>query len=308
MRSGSSSAETRSRKSARMRLTTTASSAALERWGGIAVYSRLSLAGFMSQWHYLVCSMGAQFVQTEWGKLMKNGNNEAENSHHSASVVKKQNVLVRFIYWYWGKSDGAKRGDPVSRTLFALLLVLIGVGASELYQWTRNVLLGPDDYLVQIKADQEKSFDKLQQSLKELNSSLSNNNRDAISQVRGAVQEIRHLNEGLVARLALAQSENARMARTVRVPGGLQFVMSENSGVALDSQSYFGVSNISNRSADVRVSAKEGGGADVYMHSGEFISYTGANGTTCRLVLLSIESNSAASFANTCDEPSRGNG
>lgn len=239
---------------------------------------------------------------------MQNGNSEAEINHPSASEVTKKNVIVRFIYWFWGKSDGAERGDPISRTLFAFVLVLIGAGTSELFEWSKSVLLGPDDYLVQIKADQDKSFEKLQQSLKELNSSLSGNNRDAISQVRDAVQEIRQLNEGLVARLALAQSENARMAKTVRVPGGLQFVMSENSGAALDSQSYFGVSSIRNNSANVRVSAKEGGGEVYSMNSGESISYAGANGTACRLVLLSIESGSAASFANTCNESSQPSG
>lgn len=212
----------------------------------------------------------------------------------------RRNIFVRGLHWYWGKRDGAEKGSPVSRTFVAIVLVALGVGASELYQWGKSRLLGPDEFLVQIKEEQDKSFEKLQDSLKALNSAMDGGNREALTQVKGAVDEIKHLNNSLISRLSLAKSENERLAKAVGVPGGLDLILSRDSGLSLDALSHVGVQGIQSNGAYVSVASKEGSTAPTFLRSGESISYTGASGGRCRVTLVSVDPRSAVSLASRC--------
>lgn len=212
-----------------------------------------------------------------------------------AAAVNRPNMALRFLHWYWGKREEGEKGNPVTRTLIAFVLVALGVAGSEAYQWGRGKLVGPDEYLVGIKEQQEVSFQKLQASL----DSLTSGNSDAVSQVRGAVDEIRSLNSSLVARLQLANAENERVARVVGVPGGLDMILTPNTGMALDPQSEVGVQRISDAGATVSVTA--GGAFDrQFLRTGEAIGYTGADGRDCRVILRSVDPRSAVSLANRC--------
>lgn len=48
--------------------------------------------------------------------------------------LKQPNTMVRFLHWYWGNREEGEKGNPVTRTLIALALVITGVAGSELYQ------------------------------------------------------------------------------------------------------------------------------------------------------------------------------
>lgn len=208
---------------------------------------------------------------------------------------KRPNIIVRFLHWYWGKREAGEKGNPVTRTLIAVALVAAGVAGSELYQWARGKVVGPDEYLVTIKKEQEAAFQNLQTSL----DALRDGDRNAVSQVRGAVDEIRGLNSSLVARLQLANAENERIARVAGVPGGLDMILTADTGMALDPQSEVGVQHINQNGATVSVTAA-GTSDRQYLRSGEAISYTGADGRDCRVILRSVESRSAVSLANRC--------
>src|SRR5690606_33850611 len=115
-------------------------------------------------------------------------------------------------------------------------------------------VVGPDEFLVGIKNDQDVAFKKLQASLE----ALRDGDRNAVSQVRGAVDEIRDLNNSLVARLQLANAENERMSRTAGVPGGLDMILTRNTGMAVDPQTEVGVQNINKSGAVVVVTSSAG--------------------------------------------------
>lgn len=203
--------------------------------------------------------------------------------------------MVRFLRWYWGKREEGEKGNPVTRTLIAVVLVAVGVVGSELYQWGRGKVVGPDQYLVTIKTEQEAAFQNLQMSL----DALREGDRNAVSQVRGAVNEIRGLNSSLIARLQLANAENERIARVAGVPGGLDMILTPDTGMALDPQSEVGVQRISETGATVSVTAA-GTSDRQFLRSGEAISYIGADGRDCRVILRSVEPSSAVSLANRC--------
>lgn len=211
----------------------------------------------------------------------------------------RPNMVVRFLHWYWGKREEGERGNPVSRTLVALVLVALGVAGSEGYQWLRGKVVGPDDYLVGIKDEQQKSFEKLQAGLDALGASIDGGNRDAVSQVKGAVAEIQRLNSSLMARYTLANAENQRLANVVGVPGGLDIILTEDTGMPLDAQSEVGVRDIRSNGAYVSVTALQGSGTR-FLRSGEAMAYTGADGRNCRLILRSVDDRSAVSLANRC--------
>ena len=213
---------------------------------------------------------------------------------------RRPNFFVRCLHWYWGKRDEGERGNPVSRSIIAVALVVVGVLGAEAYQYGRGLLVPVDPALEDIKQQQTESFDRLQKSLDNLTASVDGGNRDAVSQVKGAVDDIRRLNNGLMARLSLANAENARMAQVVGVPGGLDLILTSNAGMPLDDQSEVGVQRISSNGATVSVVSKEGQSGGRFLRSGESIAYIGGDGRSCRVTLRSVDSENAVSLSNRC--------
>lgn len=225
---------------------------------------------------------------------------DARGADTAPQEKSRPNVLVRFLHWYWGKRDEGERGNPVSRTMIALALVVVGVLGAETYQYGRGLLVPGDPGLEAIKQQQQESFGRLQKSLDNLTASVDGGNREAISQVKGAVDEIRGLNGELVARLSLANAENARISQAVGVPGGLDLILTPNAGMPLDAQSEVGVQSISSNGAYVSVVSKDGETGRTFLRSGESIPYTGGDGRSCRVTLRSVDPRSAVSLSNRC--------
>lgn len=210
--------------------------------------------------------------------------------------AKRPGAMVRFLNWYWGKRDEGEKGNPITRTFIALVLVALGVLGSEAYQWGKAKVVGPDDFLVTIREEQAASFRRLEEGL----SSLRSGDRDSVSEVRGAVDEIRRINASLLARLQLANAENERVARSVGVPGGVDMILTRDTGMPLDAQSEVGVQNIQSNGAYVSVSSLAGDSAPQFLRSGESIAYNSADGRACRVILRSVDSRSAVSLSNRC--------
>ena len=61
------------------------------------------------------------------------GDNENSPAMAPAAAA-RPGMLRRALQWYWGQRDSAERGEPVKRTLVALVLLALGVGGSEAYQ------------------------------------------------------------------------------------------------------------------------------------------------------------------------------
>lgn len=231
-------------------------------------------------------------------------NREHTNGVPAEREVTRQGVLRRALQWYWGQRDSVEQGEPVKRTLVAAALLALGVAGSEAYGYVRDQFRDPDAYLVQMKQDQDAAFKKLQGSLDALGSSVEGNGRQALSQVRSAVSEMKSANAGLMAQLALAKQENVRLSQVAGqqagVSGGYDIILSENTGLALDASSVLGVQSVSSNGARVSVSAAGAGDQRKFLESGESITYRSAAGRECRVSLLSVSGGESASFKTSC--------
>ena len=231
---------------------------------------------------------------------MKEDQASSEPKASGKAAQPRQNFITRFLDKYWRARDNESKMGPIPRTGLALLLVVAGVAISEAYQWGKSAMLGPDEYLVQIKEEQDKSFARLQDSLNSLGSSIGGDNRGALSELKGAVAEIKQINNSLISRLSLAKSENERLAKVVGVPGGLDLVLSSDTGLPLDAMSHVGVQRIASNGAYVSVASKDGSTTPAFLRSGESIAFTGASGRSCRVTLVSVDPRSAVSLASRC--------
>ena len=230
---------------------------------------------------------------------------DSENSPAVAPAeAARPGMLRRGLQWYWGQRDSAERGEPVKRTLVALLLLALGVGGSEAYGYVRDKFRDPDAYLVQMKQDQDAAFKKLQGSLDALGSSVEGNGRQALSQVRSAVSEMKSANAGLMAQLALAKQENVRLSQVAGqqagVSGGYDIILSENTGLALDGSSVLGVQGVQRNGAWVRMSTAGADDQRNFLESGESLVYRNAAGRECKISLLSVSGGESASFKTSC--------
>lgn len=215
------------------------------------------------------------------------------------SVPAKRKLVDRFLDRYWRARDNESKMGPIPRTMFAVSLALGGFAVAEGLQWVKSKVVGPDEFLVKIKQEQESSFSELKASLARLNQSIDGGSRDAFSQVKNATDEIKRLNSDLVTRLTLATAENERLARVAGVPGGLQMIFSNNTGMPLDDSSEIGVQRIGSSGADVSLTTREGTQSQ-FLRSGESISYVGNSGAQCRVTLLSVDSHKAVSATKRC--------
>lgn len=229
---------------------------------------------------------------------------ESKNeSVNVAEVRPKRGMFRRLLGWYWAQHDGKSGGEPFKRTFAAFILLAIGVAGSEAYAYLRDTVRDPDAYLVQMKEDQDAAFKRLQDSLQTLKGSLDGEGRQALADVRGVVGEMKAVNTGLLAQLDLAKQENRRLSevagRQAGVSGGYDFILSENTGLALDAASVVGVNRIT-YGANVRVSAAGTTDRSEFMQSGESVAYKNAEGRDCKVILLSVVEDRSASFKNSC--------
>jgi len=226
-----------------------------------------------------------------------------ETTKPEAAAPARRGLVRRALAWYWGQRDAAEKGEPVKRTLVAVVLLVVGVLGSEAYGALRDRFRDPDEFLVQMKQDQATAFAKLEARLGELGRSVDGQGRDALAEVRSAVGAMKDANAGLIAQLELARLENQRLAelasKTSGVAGGYDFILAANSALALDEASVVGVQNVDNRGAWVQVSAKDGNRRD-YLRSGESIAFNDARGQGCRVSLLSVSSGRSAAFKRSC--------
>ncbi len=209
------------------------------------------------------------------------------------------------VAWFWRMQDSRSRSAPIARTLWAAILLVAGVAGSELYGWARAQLFDPDAYLKELAAKQDESFKELKSGLRELSGAVGTSQRDALARVEAVSTRIHNANAGLMRQLELAKEENSRLSqvagRQAGVKGGYDFLLSEHTGLVLDTSSVFGVHTIDASYVSVNLSANGAPEGTKSLRSGQSLSYVAAGGTQCKVTLLSISGRSgAASFSKTC--------
>lgn len=224
----------------------------------------------------------------------------------STPAQPKRGLATRSLGAFWSARDNADKAHPLKRTVLAVIFLTLGVAGSEAYQWMREKLIGPDEYLEQMKRDQETAFARLEDGLRQIRGSVDSGARDAVREISGAVGEMRSINSSLISQLALAKQENDRLSKIAQqrtgVSGGYDFILSENTGLRIDPTTQIGVGSISGRGARVRLSAESADNAQTFLQTGEFLAYRGADGRSCKVTLLSVTDNGSASFALSCPD------
>ncbi|HMN33815.1 MAG TPA: hypothetical protein PKE36_00160 [Chiayiivirga sp.] len=204
------------------------------------------------------------------------------------------------------------RAHPVWGVVFGLAIFLLAYAGNWGLDKVRDSLFGPDEFLAQIAEDQKKEFAELKDSLGKLGQSLEGSDRQALRAVENAVKTVETANQGLIRQLALAKEENDTLRRVVEqktgVSGGYDFILSEKQGMRIDKTTAvaFDKNYYSSGYIGVGLSTKDGSGFH-NLRPGQSLGYTSADGSSCRIALLSMRGergSGAASFTNLCDEKS----
>ena len=115
---------------------------------------------------------------------------------------------------------------------------------------------------------------------------------------------IRETNAGLLNQLVMARDEYGRLSQASGaqggVSGGYDFILSEHTGMRVDETTVVGVGNIDRSGATVTVTANDANGRGRFLSSGEAVAFRNAAGEACRVVLLSVTADAAASFDVAC--------
>lgn len=209
------------------------------------------------------------------------------------------------VRWFWRMQDTTSSKAPVVRTLWAIALVIGGFGVNEAYSYARSMLVDPDQYLKELSAKQDRSFDELKQGLNRLSSEVGGIDRDALKQIEAASRDIRSANLGLIRQLDLAKRENDRLSQLAGqqtgVRGGYDLMLTENTGMVLEPGVVLGVDRVAASYIRVNLSANGAPEGTQSLDSGESLAYRNANGRSCKVTLLSISgANGAASFSKSC--------
>jgi len=189
--------------------------------------------------------------------------------------------------------------------LWAVLLIVGGVAASEAYEWGRSKVVDPDQYLKELAAKQDSSFKELKKGLSQIGSAIGSGDREALNRIETASREIRDTNIALLNQLDLAKQENQRLSQVAGqqagIRGGYDLMLTENTGLVLEPGVVLGVDSISSSFVRANLSADGAAEGTKSLNSGESLTYRNATGATCRVTLLSISgANGAASFSRSC--------
>jgi hypothetical protein len=189
---------------------------------------------------------------------------------------------------------------PLWGTVFVLAIALAGFGASIAWQWYQQKTAEPDKLLVEIKAKQDAEFLALREALDK----LTNGEQGGIREVRAAVQAIQSTNQTLIDQLSLSREEYGRIRQVAEqrgVQGGYDVILTEETGMRIDSQNILGVTAVGRNGARVTLTSGKSRPVTELLTSGESIPYRSAEGRDCSVSLLSIsEAGTAASFALMC--------
>lgn len=192
------------------------------------------------------------------------------------------------------------------RVFSLLAAALIGVGLwmlQDVYDTYKPWAPKTDEFLQDLKQDQQKEFGDLKQALAE----LGEGNRGSQREVSRAVDAIEKSNTGLLQQLVLAKQENETLRRISEertgISGGYDVILRENSGVRLDPATVLGVTDVGRGGVRVNLSSVDNdSGQNQYLSSGKSLAYRSADGRACKVSLLSLADGAVgtASFALHC--------
>ncbi|MEO7051091.1 MAG: hypothetical protein ABI128_05445 [Rhodanobacter sp.] len=237
------------------------------------------------------------------GKIMDAKDPSTTASTTQTASEERQGWLTRRLAGFYTSRDTIKK-HPLWGTLFFLACVLSGVAAHETYQYIRGKIVGPDQFLVQMRDEQKQEFAQLQEDLGKLSGSLDKQGRQAFDSVRGAVKSLESTNSSLMDQLVMAKRENDSLRKIAQektgLSGGYDFILSSNGGIRIDPSTVLGLRYVTGNSVALSLTSS-GKEESPNLHSGQSIAYTNATGKNCKVSVLSLNYEAkSASFAVGC--------
>jgi hypothetical protein len=218
----------------------------------------------------------------------------------------KQGWLTRQLagFYAWRKHIKA---HPLWGTGFAIVVLVLGILGNEAVGRVMQRFRGPDEFLVQMKAEQKQNFDALKTSLSELRGSVDGNGSAALRNVASAAEALRDTNARLMEQVVLARRENDTLRQAVQnatgMEGGSDFIVGEGSSWRIDPQTQIGLDSVSRTYVMVNLTSRDAEtSVRKSLASGQSLAYTSADGQPCKLTLHTIQNASpgSASFSRMC--------
>lgn len=228
---------------------------------------------------------------------------ETQQPAPPVKAAKKQGWLTRKLAGYYRSRDTVK-AHPLWGTLFAIAAMVLGVAAHETYNYAKEKIFGPDQFLVQIRDEQQRNFNKIQDNLTKLRGAIDGKDQQALAEVTSNVKSLESNNGRLIDQLVMAKRENDNLRKIAEqrtgIAGGYDFILATDNGVRIDPTTVFGLRYVNNTAIGVSLSSRDSN-ESVQLASGQSIPYTNAEGHHCKVSLLGFDSDSkSASFAVGC--------
>lgn len=212
------------------------------------------------------------------------------------------------------QAASAQAGTPVAGkarlALFRKIAIWVGLGLAgfllnESLSWARDRMMDKPDYLQELAKTQERQFEDVKASLRQISGSIDAGDRAAYDQVRDAVASMEKTNASLIQQLVLAKQENETLRKVgsekTGIAGGYDFLLAQGNGLRLEDGIAFGLVKVGGGGARVNLSSPTES-TNRFLRSGQAVTYISRTGGSCRVALLSINDAriGTASFARSC--------
>ncbi|MFC3716902.1 hypothetical protein ACFONC_12140 [Luteimonas soli] len=228
------------------------------------------------------------------------GNKQAASS--------KPGWLTRQLGGFYSWRDAMKK-HPLKGTGLAVAIFVLGVLGNEAIGRVMDKFRDPDQFLVQMKDEQQQNFDALKASLSELKGSLDADGNAALRNVATAAEALQNTNARLIEEFALAKRENDTLRKAVRdatgMEGGSDFIVGENGSWQIDPETSLGLAGVSANYVGINLTSRDSDtSVRKNLNPGEAIAYTSASGEACKIALHTINNArpGSASFSRICRE------
>jgi len=214
--------------------------------------------------------------------------------------------LTRQFRGFYAWRDSMK-AHPLKGTFLAVVIFVLGIFGHEAIDRVMDKFRDPDDFLVQMKDEQQQNFDALKASLSELKGSLDGNGNAALRNVASAAEALKNTNARLIEEFALAKRENDTLRQAVRdatgMEGGSDFIVGEAASWQIDPETSIGLTGVSASYVTVNLTSRDSDtSVRKRLNAGESVAYTSASGQPCKIALHTINNArpGSASFSKIC--------
>jgi len=216
--------------------------------------------------------------------------------------------ITRQFRGFYAWRDSMK-AHPLKGTFLAVVIFVLGIFGHEAIDRIMDKFRDPDDFLVQMKDEQQQNFDALKASLSELKGSLDGNGNAALKNVASAAEALKNTNARLIEEFALARRENDTLRQAVRdatgMEGGSDFIVGESGSWQIDPETSIGLTDVGSSYVHVNLTSRDHDtSVRKRLNAGQSVAYTSASGQACKIALHTINNASpgSASFSRICRE------